>query len=96
MDPVERKIFILDDFVEDSIYRVETVYLDNPIRDLLKRIYSNQNENDYRSGYFHLKHIQGPRRGAARNAIFYDIWLLSDSIKSQEDYDLLCRMNNSN
>lgn len=43
-----------------------------------------------------MKHIEGPRRLSSGNQIFFDIWLLTDSIPSPEAYEILKKMNNSN
>ena len=61
----------------------------------MKKLYRTQDENDKKSGYFHLKNIQGPRNVLANNQIFYEIYLLTDSIPSEEDYDILIHLNST-
>jgi hypothetical protein len=65
---------------------VEIEEIPNNLRQSLINIYANQDENDHKSGYFILRNIQGPNKLPSGNAIFYDIYLLTDSIASEEEY----------
>lgn len=56
LDDMKRKVLTA---IQDEVdgYKIETENIEVPLRNRLKAIYDNQVEDDWRSGYFYLKHI---------------------------------------
>ena len=70
-------------------------YIPTPLRPYLKKISARQKDDDYRSGYFVFKNVLGKVNKLKRQSIFYDVYLLTDSIPSREAYEFLKSYNNT-
>ena len=57
---------------------------------------NKNNNDDCSTGYFYLKNIQGPIYERDDRAIFYDIYLLTDSLPDCETKNYLTQINNTN
>ena len=86
LEPVIRKIKAADNarYSDENVKKIPNI-----LENYLGKLYRRQEENDYRSGYFIFHHIEGEVNTFTRQAIFYDIYLLTDQIPSQEAYDYL-------